>query len=536
MKQVNLKSQIEIWSQMISKGDGKKVSQEIASFLQKNEVPFEDLKSFSGLSWRIGQPKLGIKILSPYLKKCRDLRQKPAPEIITEYTGCLLQLGAHQEALRTLYSMNTEKIGRALFLQSLALFRDWNYRDAVPLLTKYYESLDPTYEKKIVGVNLASALLGSENLNECANLLQLLKPELAETKSTLLLGNCLEIESQIYFERGQFDHALLLLSESESYLKNSQNVGYLFCKKWQWINTCARDVIHSHDENKLSKIQFPTDLVMMAQNLKHWETLREIDLFWGVFKKDKNLLKHTYFGSPIKRYRSRILKILDIFYKDHNLHFKKRSETVSFLNRSYLNLPQDVKTDLQTFDIGSILMDFQLKGFTDLMRLCLLKLLKERYTPLRVGQLFSQLWPEEHFDLTTSPDKVFQIIKRLKYFLKSQKIPVSILTVNDGYFLSFNTEFKLLMNTDLLNDDLDSINDLIFLKIEHAFMHQDIFRNSEVAKLLNVSLRSSQRYLLRLEQTHKIERGGMGKHTYYKIKKPSHIEPMDTSRESKRAS
>lgn len=62
-------------------------------------------------------------------------------------------------------------------------------------------------------------------------------------------------------------------------------------------------------------------------------------------------------------------------------------------------------------------------------------LTKDFYRPLPLGSLFSTLYPDEKFNPETSPNRVYQVVKRLRRWFNSQNIPLEIEMQNDFFKL-----------------------------------------------------------------------------------------------------
>ena len=68
-------------------------------------------------------------------------------------------------------------------------------------------------------------------------------------------------------------------------------------------------------------------------------------------------------------------------------------------------------------------------------------LVRDFYQPLKLGELFAELFPAEHFDVYSSPNRVHQLLFRTRAWMKSEKIPVEIKASNGDYALICTGDF-----------------------------------------------------------------------------------------------
>lgn len=52
---------------------------------------------------------------------------------------------------------------------------------------------------------------------------------------------------------------------------------------------------------------------------------------------------------------------------------------------------------------------------------------------MKIAGLFWELFPNEHFDVFTSPDRVHQVLRRTRQSLKNEKLPIEIVE-NEGTY------------------------------------------------------------------------------------------------------
>jgi hypothetical protein len=69
-------------------------------------------------------------------------------------------------------------------------------------------------------------------------------------------------------------------------------------------------------------------------------------------------------------------------------------------------------------------------------------LLRDLYQPPRLGSLFASLFPSEHFSISTSPDRVHQILRRARLWAERSRIPISIEARAGFFFMRFDGPFS----------------------------------------------------------------------------------------------
>jgi hypothetical protein len=99
---------------------------------------------------------------------------------------------------------------------------------------------------------------------------------------------------------------------------------------------------------------------------------------------------------------------------------------------------EDPCLDLRTGDLTS---GEPLKGGKKIHQLVSI-LLRDFYKPLSISEIFSELCPDEYFDINTSPARIHQVITRSRRFFEQQHIPVAISTIEPGFSLQIQGPFS----------------------------------------------------------------------------------------------
>lgn len=97
-------------------------------------VPRSELNHFAQLAKEAGVPNMGIKILYSVVHSEKP-SEKPVTGIeLQTYANCLLDLGAHHEAIRILTTTRTDWTAIRDFVLGMAYVRIWEATAAIPLL------------------------------------------------------------------------------------------------------------------------------------------------------------------------------------------------------------------------------------------------------------------------------------------------------------------------------------------------------------------------------------------------------------------
>lgn len=482
---------------MLRKGQGLKVSRELRG-LKPSSVNEQFLAPIANLAWRVNQPQVGLRLILPFIKKKAQMRSAVGPEIQAEHAGCLLEVGAISESKLILKDVSKHS-PRARFYQALLHFKQWDYESACPLLESYLETLEDSYHRLVVKVNLASAYVVTHQFEKALSLCDHLEKVLLERKHLLLLGNSYEIASQVYFHKGQHERALHLLKKGEDHLSQTKNMGWLYCKKWELINQMAL----SNRAQTVGLNDSVDSLKKTAIQMQSWETAREIDFHWALTCRDLLLLSRVYFGSPMPKYREQVLSRA----KDRNLDL---SEVDSYL------LTNDNSSLKQIQKIEDLILESGESLHSWLPKKLLLALLSDFYAPFRTGNIFSLLFDQERYDPDTSPDKVFQIVRRLRSDLDDRLLELKIDYSDNGYRLNLGQKSAIQISR-MMVELTDRNRASVYAWILRHRIGTNPISSAEISQEIGASTRSGNRILKELVDQNLAEKTGNGRATKYKL-------------------
>ncbi len=212
------------------------------------------------------------------------------------------------------------------------------------------------------------------------------------------------------------------------------------------------------------------ELRQIAYQSRDWEAIREADLFSLKVEMNKVQFLHLVFGTPFLSYRQRII-----------------NELGGLPDRTMYVLGPKVspRMDLTTGEINGVEHLTPGRKCHQLIEI----LLRDFYSPLRIGGLFLELFPGDYFNISSSPDRVHQIVRRTRRWLEQEKIPVQIVENHGFYSLQIVGDFSF--RVPLERHSVESMH-RYFDKLKRAF-GEDEFSARAATEKLGLSRRTIQR-------------------------------------------
>ena len=312
-------------------------------------------------------------------------REKPQPSEMAEYGALLWRVGAVSEALSVLENVDSKEAPDALLYQAFCYFSQWEYAEALPILEMYLRAPISRYSAMVGCVNICAGLVGTRRYAAARDLLNSNLELTKHGEYWRLHSNCLELSAQVHIHQGEFAKARLDLERASQLLNDQRMTDQLYIKKWQAILTAYE----SKDVNDL--ISFSEE----AKRREDWESVREADLFLLKFRFDEEIFDRLIFGTPFVPYRERAM-----------LELSKKPARASYI-LGEANAPT---LDIATGEIQGC--SVELKPGTIVHRV-LEALLRDLYRPVSMGGFFSSLFPGEHFDPYSSPNRLHQQVVSL---------------------------------------------------------------------------------------------------------------------------
>ncbi len=465
--------------------------------MNPNDLSQKSVARYANLARRAGAIELSLRILKPYVRGLKSREEHGSDEQKAEYAASLTLVGAVDEALELLGKVNLTTCPKATLYLVFAMFKKWQYREAIPLLLKVANSsqLDE-YQKLTVRMNLAACNVVCENFSEAENDLlgveeqtqkngwSLLKDQLNELRLQIKLGK------QDYSRANDFIHQMMPTELNERHK-------FLIKKRLFFLKCLA-------ENKKIQREEF-SEFRRMAYDFSDWDSLRDSDFYEGTIFKDINLLKKVYFGSPFRRYREWVQTTASL----HNMEIG---------DSAYWSYPFDDKSRKYTLCLADGTISNHSYQFVpgQILHRVLCLLAEDFYRPCPTGELFRLLFPEEYFDFESSPNRVHGILFRLREVVEQEGFGVSLLEKTRGFKLMLGNNFAIHIDHGF-NSQAFRNRDLYLLSVLYQKIKQDSFETAEACSILDLK-RSRVQFILSLGMTQEILlKTGTGRYTQYRF-------------------
>ncbi len=411
---------------LIKAGRGDQVAKRLASE-SLAKASREIRLPLANICRRVGLVKQGLRLLHPIVRNEKKLDVPANTAEISEYAVLLSRNGSVSEAIDLLTDVLSSPEARrtpdATLFMGFCYISNGDYSLAIPYLEDYLSSSAGDYSKLVARVNLSSAHLEMGEPEKAAALLDQTIEMAERATAHRLAANCFEQKARCYFLNEDFQQARLSLEQAASRLGSGFSFDHLLITKW-------RVIMKSIEENSTKPL---IAFRQLAQEREHWVSIREADLFTIKIAFDQSLYDHLIFGTPLEAYRERVLKQ---FAAQPSESYRLGDPTA------------DVYFDLET---GSLRGRDSLDG--NKVHQILTAMSRDFYVPQSVGSLFSAVYPDEHFNVESSPGKVRQILFRTNKWLANADLPCEIRFINGSYRLSIFGSFALRIPLKLASVD-----------------------------------------------------------------------------------
>ncbi len=446
-------------------------------------IPRHSLLQVANIFRRAQLDGFALRILSPVVRFDRPELVKPTGAEIAEYAASLQKIGAVNEAIHLLENIDRAQVPTANLYLAFCLFRQWDYAAAVPHLQQFIDLENDPYKKLVGSVNLAAAM--ATNLDLAPAHAVLAEAMLAATSGqhTRLLSNCHELRAQLYLAAGNFAEAREELTLARKLLP--QGFDAFFVRKWSAIVNS----LESRDSS------FLLNLAPAAEAQGDWECLREIDFFRLKLNFDQSLFDHLLFGTPFEAYRRRVVADLNI----------------SPSSGSYLLGSKDAPCfDAGSGDFTGVALKYPGKTLHQLAAI----LLSDFYKPWSLGEIFSQLFPQEYYNAFSSANRVHQLLWRLRKWLSESGVPARLVEAGGRFSLKIEGPFAFAVPYQRLQTTEHALD---IHKIKGTFGTDQWFSQREVRHKLQMSSASFKRLASWAVKENRFERAGNGRSTIYKV-------------------
>lgn len=378
--------------------------------------------------------------------------------------------------------MPPEEVNEVSLYQGFCFVSTWDYVRAAGRFETYLNSPADEYSKLVARVNLAASYLALERSCDAIALLDETISKAAALGADRLTGNCLEIRGQARLFRGEIADARADLDRAMSIFRENQIYDRLLVEKWYaWIEAC--------EHNSVAPLMI---FRRKAERHRHWETVREADFLALKIRTDQSRFDHLYFGTPMTSYRDRILRQLS------------GQAAPSYLWGDDSGMILDLAT-------GRLNTSAELNSGKMIHRL-ISALVKDFYAPSNLGALFSELYPDAYFDAYTSPLRIRQLMSRARRWMRSHRIPLSIVHDSGFYRLIARAGFGIVITRDHSQVDAEATK---WEDLKRQLRAGQTFSSEDACQLTGLSRSSFHRLAKWALSRGKIKRSGKGRAVRY---------------------
>lgn len=472
--------------QLIKAGKISNVTNHILR-LNLSQVPRSSRQGLAKICRRINLIGPGLRLLQSVINHEKQSTEPPTDGELCEYAVLLSRNGSIREAQELLEDVDSLNAPEASLYLAYCHISNWDYAKAIPLIERFLKSPSDDYTKLVARVNLVPAYLATSQLDFSEKLLNETIAIAKAMGAHRLLGNCYELEGRHHLYRGDFTKSRAALNQALEIFGSLQIYDRLFINKWQAVMTAL----------ETGKTEALAEFRKEAVLHKDWESLREADLFTLKVKKDQKLLDHLIFGTPMHAYRERIL-----------------SEAGGKPNQTYLM--GDASATWLDLKMGRI------RGVDDFnpgkkIHQVIAALVKDFYVPRNIGTLFSDLYPDDYFDINSSPRRVRQLIARTRKWLKANNLLAEITQQSGQFRFDIHGSFGVLLTLETTAIDSPST---YFEELKAKFPPGSLFTAQSACAALNWPRSSFLRIIEQAAKKGLVVKSGQGRATRYEI-------PMD---------
>ncbi len=474
---------------LIKAAKGNEVKERVVG-LRRKEIPRSLLARVARIAWRVNAPLFAIRLLHPVLHGSKSEPASASPAEKAEYGACLIRIGAHEEGMSILTSLDATANPEVFLFQAFGHIGVWEYSSAIPLLRRFLaEPGLNAYQRRIGETNLAASLVHERKAGEAELVLSNILTK--NTKEEALVhGFALHLAAENAIYQAKWAEAEGFLDRAAQHLKDCDDRSVFFLRKWQTLLSLMQG---GPSGAVLSSIHA---LKAQAKSLHHWESIRDLDSKIAVAQEDRSLFFKVYFGTPYQEYRDRI-----------HLEMGGRIEIVE----TYLWQPAEEPGTCIDASTGAILGSESGLKMGRLPHQLFSILCSDLYRPLSLAAVHSKLYPQAYFDPESSPARVRSIKTALRGWLKENKVPLRISSANG--FLRLVPYGAVSVKLRLKTENIDR-KALLLEKVKEVFPTSP-FSTREVGKVLQLSKMSVLRLLQNAKGEGAVFESGQGKRRRY---------------------
>lgn len=479
----------------IKSGQLNQVKRELDLISKQKNIARKYIIKIANLARRVGYQRLSVKLLEHIVRPNKTQVYNATSEELIEYAISTMRLGSATEALNILLKIDRQKYPDVSLYISFCYFTRWNYKEAIPLLESYIKVQSLSAYQVIVGkINLASAYINSRDFKNAKKTLEDILKNADPEKNKLIIGNAHELYAEYYINQKKVSEASQHIANAYQILHKVHYRYEVYNKKWLAILKLIST------RSQAAGIKELTQVRSLAYEKKLYEVIRECDFYESYFTNNKKILTKLYFGTPHPHFRERIKELLgkdedfDSFYVWNSLE-----KNVSLKSTFDVHNGVDLRTG-KSIKSGSLLHKL-------LQALC-----SDLYKPLSTQELFSIIFPTEHFNFVYSTRKIHDLVFRLRNWFSENQIPLSVNSTGRGEFRiqSIGNYGIKIAPFHQLTDSKDYFLSQLKQKIKSKY-----FSCKDVIDIMGLSRASTKRYLNRSVKSQQLIAVGKGRSAKY---------------------
>jgi hypothetical protein len=344
----------------------------------------------------------------------RQIQSKNStPEERTYYALALLMLGAYRETEQLLSEIDLDHYPRAKLTWVYLKFLQWDWASCVKPLEEVLASpRSRKHELMIARSHLGSALIhGFGRYEEGRKHLAQIAREADPREFRLIHVTAQQLMAQSHYLEGNMKAGLELISHAEAALQGIKgDYNHWIMKQWRYLLEGTPE--------KLREVR------RGYESLSRWEPARMCAYYEAVARKDREMMLNLYFGTPYPGFRRKLLERTGMKVEDlpdrHDLWIGPEGV--------------GVRADAGEHPRGAVLVDLSdVIEAGSLPDRLLRELVRDPYHPPGFARLADALYPGEIFHPGSTPDRIWQLVRRLRSELKAKKIPLDV-RARDGSF------------------------------------------------------------------------------------------------------
>jgi tetratricopeptide (TPR) repeat protein len=448
------------------------------------EVPRADRLPLARIARKLGRPDVGFRLLGPVIRPEVKTVKASAQELV-EYAGLLQNIGSLDEALSYLKDLPLEMVPEAALYQAYCHLNRWESQKAVDCLRVFLELDGVAPEMRLnAKVNLASATMGVPDYPAAAELVTECTAEATKAGQIRLAAHCNLIHANIYLAQGDVQKARPFVERAAPIL--SQGTAHereILAQRYACLDAFDTKQIEPLVEYRKKAIQN-----------SNWLAARETDFEILMTEFDERRFSYLYFGTPFEGYRRRLVR-------QFGMEPAAQTYLYGAAGSRSLDMSTGILSDGKTLSAGKK---------THQLLTCLLG---DFYAPIRLGALYSKLFPGEHFDINSSPGRIHQLLFRARRDFKDAGIPVVIQERNGFYFLEMREPFSFHVH---LGREAKNTNELCLQTLAERFAGEE-FDASQAREVLKRSPSGFKKLMRWALETGRVERIGSNRQTRYRL-------------------